>query len=301
VEKNIEYQRILLDRYTLEIFHEFDLQPVVYQIALTRCIEGPQSKIGQTPTVKKEGVKENKVREFKIIEERDISIKVLGEKKLSDYSISELEKLPINIRMRYTIVIPIDINIEDLKSLLTQVITEKSNANPDIDEIHIRIWESEESFKGGNPNLGYAEWSPYGKWSVMTPEIAKNNNRDSYKIVYHIDEKALEALKERTTETLLGLSEETRKEIFREMVKCEDWGDREAMQYYYPGCENCAKFIVADFVKYAERSNELIDNCKKNVMKKYNITEEIMLKISVEGVEERWIMPEMLPMPDCCK
>ena len=50
MEKNNEYQRILLDRYILEIFHEFDLQPVIYQIAVTRCIEGSQSKIGQSPT-----------------------------------------------------------------------------------------------------------------------------------------------------------------------------------------------------------------------------------------------------------
>ena len=292
MEKNIEYQRILLDRYILEIFHEFDLQPIVYQIAVTRCIEGSQSKIGQRPAV---------ISELKIIEEKDISIKALGEKKPSDYSLEELEKLPTNIRIRYLIVVPSDITLEELKSQLAQVILEKSNANPDIDEIYVGAWESEESFKGGNPNLGYAEWSPYGEWSVMTPEIARNNNRDSYKIVYHIDEKVLEALKKRTTETLFGLSEETRKEIFRESVRCEDWADMEAMQYYYPGCENCAKFIEADFVKYAERSNELIDNCKKNVMKKYNITEEIMLKISVEGLEERWIMPEMLPMPDCCK
>jgi len=50
MKKNIEYQRTLLDRYILDIFHEFDLQPVIYQIAITRCIEGSQSKIGQTPT-----------------------------------------------------------------------------------------------------------------------------------------------------------------------------------------------------------------------------------------------------------
>lgn len=50
VEKNIEYERILLDRYKLKIFHEFDLQPIIYQIAVTRCIEGSQSKIGQKPT-----------------------------------------------------------------------------------------------------------------------------------------------------------------------------------------------------------------------------------------------------------
>ena len=205
MKKNNEYQRILLDRYILEIFHEFDLQPVIYQIAVTRCIEGSQSKIGQRPAAKSE---------FKIIEEKDISIKALGEKKPSDYSLEELEKLPTNIRMRYSIVIPSDITLEELKSQLAQVIMEKSNANPDIDEIYVGAWESEESFKGGNPNLGYAEWSPYGKWSVMPPEIARNNNRDTYQIVYHIDENALEALKKRKKETLFGLSEEIRKEIF---------------------------------------------------------------------------------------
>lgn len=301
VEKNIEYQRILLDRYILEIFHEFDLQSVVYQIALTRCIEGPQSEIGQTPTIKKEEIKENRIREFKIVAEKDISIKAYGEKKLSDFAVGEIAKLPINIRMRYLIVVPSDITLEELKSLLAQVIMEKSNANPDIDEIYVGAWESEESFKGGNPNLGYAEWSPYGKWSVMTPEIARNNNRDSYKIVYNIDEKALEAIKKRKIETLFGLSEEIRKEIFKEMVRCEDWADREAIQYYYPGCEDCPNFIEADIYKYADKFRKLTDSCEKTLMKRYNITEEIMLKISVEGFEERWVMPEILPMPDCCR
>jgi len=269
--------------------------------------EESQSKIEQEQTAK-EKIKENKIIEFKIVEEKDISMKALGEKKLSDYSIEELVELPINIRMRYSIVISPNvtteelksITAEELKSLLVQVIMEKSNANLDIDEIHVGIWESEESFKGGNPNLGYAEWSPYGKWSVMTPEIARNNNRDSYKIVYNIDEKALEAIKKRKIETLFGLSEEIRKEIFKEMVRCEDWADREALQYYYPGCENCTNFIEADIYKYIDKSRELIDSCEENIRKKYNITEEIMLKISVEAFEERWIMPEMLPEPDCC-
>ena len=261
--------------------------------------EESQSKIEQEQTAK-EKIKENKIIEFKIVEEKDISIKAYGEKKLSDFAVGEIAKLPINIRMRYLIVVPSDITLEELKSQLAQVIMEKSNANPDIDEIHIGAWESEESFKGGNPNLGYAEWSPYGKWSVMTPEIARNNNRDSYKIVYHIDEKALEAIKKRKIETLFGLSEEIRKEIFKEMVRCEDWADREALQYYYPGCEDCPNFIEADIYKYIDKSRELIDSCEENIRKKYNITEEIMLKISVEAFEERWIMPEMLPEPDCC-
>ena len=84
-------------------------------------------------------------------------------------------------------------------------------------------------------------------------------------------------------------------------MRCEDWADMEAMQYYYPGCEDCVNFIEADIDKYIDKLRELTDSCEENIRNKYNITEEIMLKISVEGVEERWIMPEMLPMPDCCK
>ena len=56
MEKNIEYQRMLLDRYILDIFHEFDLQPVIYLIAVNRCIEGLESKIGQRLTVEKEKI-----------------------------------------------------------------------------------------------------------------------------------------------------------------------------------------------------------------------------------------------------
>jgi hypothetical protein len=50
IESDDKSQNILLDSYILEIFHEFDLQPVIYSIAVNRCIEGLESKIGQRPT-----------------------------------------------------------------------------------------------------------------------------------------------------------------------------------------------------------------------------------------------------------
>ena len=148
--------------------------------------------------------------------------------------------------------------------------------------------------------MGYAEWSPYGKWSVMPPEIAINNNRDSYKIVYKLKEKELETIKKRKNETLFGLTEGIRREIFKEMMQCEDWADIEAMQYYFPGCEDCAQFIEADIDKYINKLTELTDSCRKNVRKKYNIAEEIMLNILAEALQKRWIRPEMLPIPACC-
>lgn len=245
-------------------------------------------------------IQENLIKEYKIVEEEDISIKALGEKRLSDYSTEEITELPKNFRMSYSIVTHSDITLEELKSTLAQVIKEKSAANLDIDEIHVGAWESEESFKGGNPHIGSAEWSPYGEWAIMPPEIAKSNVRDSYKIVYSIDEKALEAIKKNKEETLFGLSEATRKDIFKESVECEYKGDREAMKYYFPGCETCSEFIVADTYKYADKSTDLIDSCREKVRKKYNITEEIRWKISIEALEKRWAMPEFLSSPECC-
>jgi len=55
-ESDVKSQNVLFDKYVLDIFHEFELQPVIYLIALNRCIEGPESKIGQRPTVEKEKV-----------------------------------------------------------------------------------------------------------------------------------------------------------------------------------------------------------------------------------------------------
>jgi len=246
-------------------------------------------------------IKEDKIREYKIVNEEDISIKALGGKNLSDYSSGELAKLPVNYRIDYSIVVPNDITLEELKSTFAQLIKEKSTANPEIDEIHVGAWESEESLEGGSPTIGYAEWCPYGKWVGMTQEIAKSNVRDSYKIIYHINEKTLESIKKVKEETLFGLTEAKRKEIFEELVKCEDEGDRKAMKYYFPGCEYCPEFIVADVYKYADKSTQLIDACKEKVRSKYNISEDVALKISVEALEERWPMPEFVPMPSCCQ
>lgn len=55
-ESDVESQNVYFDRYVLDIFHEFNLQPVVYQIAVNRCIEGPESKIGHRLTVEEEKV-----------------------------------------------------------------------------------------------------------------------------------------------------------------------------------------------------------------------------------------------------
>jgi hypothetical protein len=54
-ESDVKSQNVLFDRYVLDIFHEFGLQPVVFEIAVNRCSEGPESKVGQRPSEIKAG------------------------------------------------------------------------------------------------------------------------------------------------------------------------------------------------------------------------------------------------------
>jgi len=246
-------------------------------------------------------IQKDKIREYEIIKEDDLSFKALGKKNLSDYTSEEIQSLPINIRKEYRIVVPIDITKEELESTIAKCIEDKSIQNPDIDEIVIFVYDSKEKINRAY-TLGKAEWCPNGEWADVTPEIARNNIRDSYKIVYNIKEEALEYLK-KAPETLYGLTEDERKEIFTEIVKCEDWADSEAMKQYYPGCEYCSEFITADVYKYADKVTELTDSCKEELRNKYNITKETRLKISTEGITKTWPFPggDFLPMPSCCK
>ena len=68
------------------------------------------------------------VRNYEIVKTEDISIKAL-DKPLSAYSTSEIEKLPMNIRKEYRVVVPSDISKEELKSTLIQVVMWKGSSH----------------------------------------------------------------------------------------------------------------------------------------------------------------------------
>lgn len=128
-------------------------------------------------------IQKGKVKEYVMIDEQDISIKAMM-KRFSDYTTEELEILPINIRKKYRVGVPSDITKEELKSTLAQVIKDKSLQNLDIDEIGVFAYGKVEDIKKGYL-IGRAEWCPNGEWVNMTPKIAKDNNRNSYKIIYY--------------------------------------------------------------------------------------------------------------------
>ena len=87
IESDDKSQNILLDSYIIEIFHEFNLQPVIYLIALNRCIEGSGSKFGERYPITPLSPKESEVSKEK--EE-----KTLAKEKYS----KEIENIPQIIR-----------------------------------------------------------------------------------------------------------------------------------------------------------------------------------------------------------
>jgi len=207
-------------------------------------------------------IKESKVREYKIIEEEDISTKALGDKVLSEYTTEELEKLPLNYRMKYSIIIPRDITEEELKSTMARIIKDKSTKNSDIDEIVVFAWYFEGSV-GQSAAMGKAEWCPYGEWGDLPPEIAESNIRDSYKILFSQIEIQIYEDEEK-----YGLTESERMQAFYDLVALQDT-------------------IPFDDPEWEEKNEETYGI----IADKYEITEEQMRDIAIEGITKDWPMP----------
>jgi len=205
----------------------------------------------------------------------------------TDYEIVEEEDISYALAKRYSIRVVINNNPATKNQI--GAISEKivnDYKTKDADALAIFFYFDKGQIDGAY-TLAKAEWAPNGDWSQA--DLGKNQKL-TYEFTDFIN-------KERTEEDLFGLSEEQRKEIFKEIVECEDWGDVEAMKYYSIGCETCPEFIEVDVYKGIDKERELSNACKKKI----NIDEKILSKISSEGVIKKWTMPKSLPVPDCCK
>ncbi len=202
------------------------------------------------------------VRNYEIVKTEDISIKAL-DKPLSTYSTSEIEKLPMNIRKEYRVVVTSDISKEELKSTLIQVVMDKTSENHDIDEVVVFAYDRKED-TGSIYTFGRVEWCPNGDWAGVTSIIASTNDRSSYQYNFDIKDKVgtIDA-SDRPTEREFEihdyydgrLLEETKK-----LIEAEDAGS----QY-----------------KYADQE-ELENAVRKEVANKYGISEEELDKIYIK-------------------
>lgn len=116
---------------------------------------------------------------------QDISLKAMT-KPLSSYSTTELAKLPLNKRMKYSVVVRSDISKADLKAAMIQVVKDESVRDADIDEIAVFAYDrNEDVVRGEGYTFGKLDWCPNGNWAGVTPEIASTNDRSTYK--FNID------------------------------------------------------------------------------------------------------------------
>lgn len=82
-------------------------------------------------------------------------------------------------------------------------------------------------------------------------------------------------------EERFGLSEEKRKRVFREIAAAEDRAMREAM----------AQVPDSQIMKQIDLERELRDTYKAKVVQHHGLTNDQLLKITVEGVKKGWPAP----------
>jgi hypothetical protein len=126
---------------------------------------------------------------YEIVEEKDISLKAFGNKLPSEYSSADLNSLPTNIRKIYKIVVHPDVSKEELKSILTQVVKDKTSKDNNIDEIAVFAYDRKDDIKYLGFTFGRVLWCPNGNWAGVTPEIASIKDRFFYQYVFEIKDK----------------------------------------------------------------------------------------------------------------
>ncbi|MCX6809541.1 MAG: hypothetical protein NTZ65_02230 [Candidatus Berkelbacteria bacterium] len=193
---------------------------------------------------------------YKTVATEDLSMKALGNKKLSDYSSSEISKLPTDKRYQFRIVIEKNLDQDSIKKIIESLISDKRSEDSDIDELTIFIYDDEKDAKEPY-TIGKAIWSPGGVWGSVTPEIASSNNRANYITNYEFVTKT-------TTNTLTDREKEIRNDYNNKLdellAKQTEWSSDSST-------DDAINKELEDYI-----------------MKKYSITKDELDKIMVKGL-----------------
>ncbi len=235
--------------------------------------------------------------DYEIVKIEDQSRKALGKRSLSQYTQSELEKLPINKKILYRIVLSKEIKENQIEPTVEGIVNKLTSEDSEIDEIILWLY-SDKDISNSTFNIGTAIWAPNGELGNINANIAENNHRDSYKISYQLKDNLEEYLALKSvSEVKSGLPEELRKQIFKEIVKAEDRAnefeqseqDKVLAKFGSVNNSNREK-IIEEYDKINEEAQKLMNQYKSTVFKKYNITEPQAKEISSEGLEKYWPM-----------
>lgn len=214
---------------------------------------------------------------YEIVKVEDQSRKAMGKRLLSTYTTSELESLPTNRKMLYRVVFSSGTQGKQIKPTIDEVINKLTSEDNDIDEITLLLY-SDKSLSEGSYDIGTATWAPFGELGYVDSDIAQSNNRENYDITYDIKDDLDAYLNQRSkSEDKFGLTEEKRRQFFKDIVAAEDKASSEVK-----------KLKITDPIKYYDKEDELMAKYKANVRKQYKISEEQASEISKEAFEEEW-------------
>ena len=225
---------------------------------------------------------------YEIIKIVDQSHKAL-ERPLSSYTVNEIQALPVDKKMLYSVLVPASIKRAQVKPTIKKIISDITNRDGNIDEIVIWLYSDKQLIGNMGWDVATATWAPKGELGNMTEQIAETNNRSSYETTIRIKDNLEKYLKQRAaSDVRFGLSKDKRKEIFRQIVIAEDRAQTEAAQRYpFGGPSN----PEVNFDKNLDLGRRLTDKYKAQVYKKYGITKETANEISGEGIYENWPFP----------
>lgn len=218
-----------------------------------------------------------KLDNIEFIEIEDISIKAIGSNSISDYSQTELENEPTNKRLNCRLVISEDFKAEQTKTTINDFINKITTLDSDIDELSIFLY-SDQSLTNGAFDIAMASWLP--KSGDVTPEIARMNNHSNYEVKFNIREDLHDYLAQKNVvEDKFGLSQETRQDIYSKLVQAEPRARDDADKLFPPNI---------NIEKNIDKNDELMKKYKKDIRKKYNISEDIEWEIIDEGMKKGW-------------
>ncbi len=224
---------------------------------------------------------------YEIVESEDQSHKALGNKLFSDYTTQEINALPMDKKMLYRIVVSPEIKEDEVHIIIQKIISDITEKDNDIDEIILFLY-SDKELSSRSYDIGTATWAPKGELGNVTSEIAQSNDRMNYEITIQIKENLEEYLSQRMKfENKLGLTEEQRRQFFKEIVTSEDRANSEAEKLYTIDITN-SDYKQENLIRNIDKADELMEKYKAEIRIKYNLTEEQLTEIITEAFKEGW-------------
>lgn len=226
---------------------------------------------------------------YEIVESKDISHKAITGP-LSSYTVAQLQALPMDTKYSFKVVVPPTITQAQVKPTVDAMVKAVTTKNPDLDEATFLIYSSKE-IVDGTYDVASAVWAPGGALGNVTPTIASTNDRSTYQTKIDIVPNLEASLKaSHTPTTRFGLSDTTRREIYKAIVSAEDRGQAEADKQI--PIEAGATLDTIN--QNTDLARKLTDQYKRELQKKYGITEDVVNQIGAEGLVKHWPMP---PLP----